>query len=184
MSTLSQRTSTIIPGKPFFARKEKLSQIQTLSVRNPGSGLSAGRYCSDQPLGITTPNQPAPVVMAVVRLSESCRHVGWRNGQPLAVPPRSYGAFQCYDMRETWSFDVSFAVDSLHFYIPYKALDEFTEMHGLAKIGQIVTPIAENFHDKTVLGLAESLLPCWQNPGRHPRCSATTSSTPYSAISP
>jgi AraC family transcriptional regulator len=145
--------------RPFFATRESLDDLQSLSsVAFAHGDLSIGRYRRDRPgLGISTPNPISAMVMAVVILRPRPSHVGWRDGRLVEVPGLGAGALSCLDLREAWMMDLSSPFDSFHAFIPFTAFDEITTELRRPSVDTLSSLMGLDHRDETMLGLAHSL---------------------------
>ena len=150
--------------EPFWARREELDAIQTLTAGSASwPGFSIGRYRARQPTGIGPGNQPVPFFMAVVVLRKLPPHDLWRNQLWHRVGAMPVGSLSLYDLSEQWVTDLSFPVDSFHAYIPYSAFDAITAELKLPSIRSL--PAATKFYrDETMMYLTNLLLPVLERP--------------------
>jgi AraC family transcriptional regulator len=154
-----QSKETIRAERPFFASKENLDDVRSMSSASFAHGdLSFGRYRRDRAgLGISCPNPIAPMFMAVVILRPRLSHAGWRDGREFKVPAMRRGALACLDLRERWSMDLSDPFDSLHTFIPLKTFDAIASELHLPTVERLnCAPTAEH-QDEAMFGLAHAL---------------------------
>jgi AraC-like DNA-binding protein len=161
-----ERQDLLGAAQPFFATRESLDDAQSMSSVDFARGdLSIGRYRRDRPgFGLSAPNPPSPVVMAVVILRPRQAHAGWRDGRVLDVPARGKGSLACLDLRESWTMDLSDPFDSFHLFIPIAAFDDIASEQGLPLIEGLNCPATLERRDETMLNLARSLGPALGRP--------------------
>jgi AraC family transcriptional regulator len=166
METSSDPQALVGADRPFFAARESLDDIRSLSSVSFARGdLSVGRYRRDRPgLGVSTPNPISPMVMAVVILRPRPAHAGWRDDRLVDVPALGAGALNCLDLREAWSMDLSEPFDSFHAFIPLTAFDEVTAEMKRSRIERLHCPIGVEHTDETMLNLARALNPVLARP--------------------
>ena len=165
MVASSRRKGLVTADKPYFTKRERLDEIQSLASGGFGCpGMSVGRYRSDRPIGISTPNATAPMFMIVVLLREIPRHLEWKNGRERENLERAATSIKCYDFRETWSVDIWYPVDSFHAFIPFSALDDITDNLKCPKIDRLDIPAALDFRDGVMFSLVQALLPLLARP--------------------
>jgi AraC family transcriptional regulator len=167
MAALSSHSPKLLGAdRPFFAKKESLDDIRSLSSVSFAHGdLSIGRYRRDRPgLGITPSNPLSATVMAVVLLRPLPALRGWNDGRLLEMPARGAGALSCLDLREVWSMDMSDPFDSLHTYIPLAAFDEITSELKRPRIERLNSLLSADHRDATMLHLVSALNPILARP--------------------
>ena len=166
METRRVTRTLLHAGRPFFARRDRLDESQSMSSASFARGdLSIARYRRDDPgLGVTMPNPTADMVMAVVSLRPRPGHAGWQDGHAFDVPEFRVGALTCLDLRASWTFDLWQPFDSLHAFIPLTAFDEAAPGLGMPEIGSRYRPVGDARPDEVMLGLAQSLIPLLSRP--------------------
>lgn len=154
--------------RPFFAAKESLDDMQSLSSVTFAHGdFSVGRYRRDRPgLGITPANPPSAMVMTVILLKPLPALRGWQDGRLIKMPPRGMGDLSCLDMREAWSMDLLDPFDTFHTYTPLSAFDEITSELKRPRIERLNSPLQVERLDVTMLNLARALNPVLATPER------------------
>jgi len=166
METSPDPLAIVAADRPFFTVRESLDDIRSLSSVTFARGdFSIGRYRRDRPgLGVSTPNPISPMVMAVVILRPRPAHVGWHDDRLVEVPALGVGAFNCLDLREAWTMDLSQPFDSFHAFIPLTAFDEVTAEMKRSRIERLNCPIGVEHTDETMLNLARALNPVLARP--------------------
>jgi AraC family transcriptional regulator len=166
MGASFQSKKLIRAARPFFAARDSLDEVQSISSTTFARGdLSIGRYRRDRPgLGISTPNPAAPVFMAVVILRPRPGHIGWHEGRAVDMPALGSGALACLDLRESWTMDLSDPFDSLHAFIPQTAFDDIALECGLPRIERLNCSPAVERRDETMIALARALTPVLARP--------------------
>jgi AraC family transcriptional regulator len=152
--------------RPFFAMRESLDDAQSMSSVSFARGdLSMGRYRRDRPgFGLSTPNPPSPMFMAVVILRPRRAHAGWRDERALDLPALGRGSLACLDLRESWTMDLADPFDSFHIFVPQTAFDDIASEHRLPRVEGLDCPPTAACRDETMLNLARSLGPALARP--------------------
>jgi AraC family transcriptional regulator len=153
------RQGLLVPELPYWTTKERLDDHASLSSATFAHGdLSVARYRRDRPgLGVTTPNSNSAIFMAVVALRPLPAHCGWHNTNAIKMPSLPTGSLVSFDLRESWSSNLTDPFDTFNAYIPLAAFDEITSQLKRPTIERLSCNSKAPVHDETMLGLAQSL---------------------------
>lgn len=145
--------------RPFFASRERLDEAALLSSQLQRGSLSVGYYSRRRPgLGITDPNPPIPVFMAVVAMAPLPSHFGWQNGRQIVVPHRETGGLACVDLREPALTELHVPFRTLNIFCGLASFDELTEELHQPSIERLSCPRTEPVHDEYMFRLSWPLM--------------------------
>ncbi|QXQ06189.1 AraC family transcriptional regulator [Sphingosinicellaceae bacterium] len=156
-----ERPPFVVPG-----RLEAESYVQP----SPSfGGVSAGFYRNaGSPIEISDEWDPVPVYQIPVLLRGTPSHNAWRDGRHVVLPSLSAGTVTCFDMRDQWRVELWYPFESLHFYIPQQAFDEFTDELRQPRIGSLTCSPTDQVVDPTIHHLALALASLMDRPSAPP----------------
>ncbi len=144
------------------------STVEHRALQAPSrQGVSVSRFTYEAPdFGITKPNAPADVYMAVMHLRPMERsHREWdAGGHERVIPPVPLHGFRFRDYRETKTLDLSNPFDTVNIFLPRRAIREVTDELHLPEIAEMTWGPDHVIEDAPLAHLTHALLPYLAKP--------------------
>jgi AraC family transcriptional regulator len=146
-------------AEPFFARRARLDAYRHLGSNSLGrSELAASWVRRDQPgLGLTLPNPRSDTFLASVFFSGLNAGDIWCDERHIRRGNIPVGGLAIVDQRHSWVADVTEPFESVHVFIPQRALDELTDELRAPRVEALVCPVQSPQLDPVMLHLGQAL---------------------------
>jgi AraC family transcriptional regulator len=113
-------------------------------------------------LGMSPRIPPEDTFIAAIYLSKVPHHELWSRGRPVIAQGYDRNAMRIVNLADEFSAKIIYPHESLVFYIPRAALDEFAEDTGARRVSDLAC--APGVVDPVVTQLAGALLPAFSGP--------------------
>jgi AraC-like DNA-binding protein len=153
-------------AEPFFARRARLDAYRQLGSGSFGrSELAAAWVRREQPgLGLTLPNPRSDTFLASVFLSGLGGGDIWCDERHIRRGSIPTGGLAIVDQRHSWVADLREPFESVHVFIPQRALNEITDELRTPQIEALVCPVQSPQLDPVMLHLAQALVAALARP--------------------
>jgi AraC family transcriptional regulator len=94
----------------------------------------------------------------------SCREL-WLDGKSVRTEPLNPGEVALHDLQRRPVFKMYTPIDSLNFYIPWRAFDAYADDVNARRIEELHFTPGIGINDKIVAALGTALLPAFEHPG-------------------
>lgn len=115
---------------------------------------------------LSTPPIEEDAYLIAVHLKNFSNYTYWENGKAATVAAIRPGETIVYDIKRRPTFYLNCAFHSVHFYFPRAALDALADDANAPRIHELRYKPAVAHADPVLRGMAEALLPAFQNPDR------------------
>lgn len=120
--------------------------------------------CDVENNGLTTPIPKEDALLVALQLRECPRHDLWLDGKAMPTGHLRAGTVNVYDLRTSPVVNSVSPFENLHFYLPQKVLNTFSERERGARLADAIQNPGIGSDDLTVQQLGYSLLPAFERP--------------------
>jgi AraC family transcriptional regulator len=149
-----------------FAERFGLREAASFVARNLSPMVLAVTHirCDVENNGLTAPFPKEDALLVTLQLRECPRHDLWLDGKAMRTGHLTPGMINVYDLRSNPIVNSVSPFENLHFYLPQKVLNTFSERERGAKLADAIPNPGIGIDDTTVRELGYSLLPAFERP--------------------
>jgi AraC family transcriptional regulator len=120
--------------------------------------------CDVENNGLTAPIPKEDALLVTLQLRECPRHDLWLDGKAMRTGHLKAGMINVYDLRSNPVVNSVSSFENLHFYLPRKVLNGFSERERGVMLADAVPNPGIGIHDTAIRELGYALLPAFERP--------------------